>query len=252
VGSRVVASVASGVPAAHLHGGARRDGQGVVLQQLGVGEDVGADPAGGLGEAGPLAPVGRAVGSSSRVSSRVAATASTATSTAAGVIDDLGRPERFLHMLRVFKVTSPLSVGSYILSPFSALASAPAGLRLLELKPVLDLGAKVLPFLPSLAGAFPVLPTARLSRGRPGRAAGADPAGCGGRRRAAGRGIAADRDGCLRGGHGQPEGPEVHGDSRSSRPPTSAALRVHSRASCACAVPAISRSARRGRPLPGA
>lgn len=28
---------------------------------------------------------------------------------------DLGRPERFLHMLRMFKVTSPMSVGSWIL-----------------------------------------------------------------------------------------------------------------------------------------
>ncbi len=43
------------------------------------------------------------------------------------LIHDLGRPERFLHMLRVFKVTSPLSVGSYILAPFSALAAAAAG-----------------------------------------------------------------------------------------------------------------------------
>ena len=42
------------------------------------------------------------------------------------LIDDLGRPERFLHMLRVFKPTSPLSVGSYILSPFSAFTSATA------------------------------------------------------------------------------------------------------------------------------
>jgi len=73
------------------------------------------------------------------------------------LIDDLGRPERFLHMLRVFKPTSPLSVGSYILSPFSALASAAAAIRLLDLKPVLALGTKVLPFLPALAGAFPVL-----------------------------------------------------------------------------------------------
>jgi len=73
------------------------------------------------------------------------------------LIDDLGRPERFLHMLRVFKVTSPLSVGSYILSPFSALASAAAGVRLLELAPVLRTAAKVLPFLPKLAGAFPAL-----------------------------------------------------------------------------------------------
>jgi formate-dependent nitrite reductase membrane component NrfD len=73
------------------------------------------------------------------------------------LIDDLGRPERFLHMLRVFKVTSPLSVGSYILSPFSALASAAAAFRLLDLKPVMGLGTKVLPFLPKVAGAIPVL-----------------------------------------------------------------------------------------------
>jgi hypothetical protein len=38
------------------------------------------------------------------------------------LIHDLGRPERFLHMLRVFKPTSPLSVGTYSLSPFSAAA----------------------------------------------------------------------------------------------------------------------------------
>ncbi|MGY5882397.1 NrfD/PsrC family molybdoenzyme membrane anchor subunit [Modestobacter lacusdianchii] len=73
------------------------------------------------------------------------------------LIDDLGRPERFLHMLRVFKVTSPLSVGSYILSPFSALTSAAAAFRLLDLKPVMGLGTKVLPFLPRIAGAIPVL-----------------------------------------------------------------------------------------------
>jgi polysulfide reductase-like protein len=40
------------------------------------------------------------------------------------LIHDLGRPERFLHMLRVFKPTSPLSVGSWILSPFAAFSSA--------------------------------------------------------------------------------------------------------------------------------
>src|SRR5262249_24572570 len=31
------------------------------------------------------------------------------------LIRDLGRPERFLNMFRVFKVTSPMSVGSWIL-----------------------------------------------------------------------------------------------------------------------------------------
>ena len=32
------------------------------------------------------------------------------------LIKDLGRPERFLNMLRVFKITSPMSVGTWILS----------------------------------------------------------------------------------------------------------------------------------------
>ena len=47
------------------------------------------------------------------------------------LIDDLGRPARFLHMLRVFKPTSPLSVGTYILSPFSAAAAGTAVAELL-------------------------------------------------------------------------------------------------------------------------
>ncbi|GAA3181065.1 polysulfide reductase NrfD [Blastococcus jejuensis] len=47
------------------------------------------------------------------------------------LIHDLGRPERFLHMLRVFKPTSPLSVGTYILSPFSAATGATAAVELL-------------------------------------------------------------------------------------------------------------------------
>jgi hypothetical protein len=38
------------------------------------------------------------------------------------LVHDLGRPERFLNMLRVFKPTSPLSVGSYILAPFATFA----------------------------------------------------------------------------------------------------------------------------------
>jgi hypothetical protein len=42
------------------------------------------------------------------------------------LIHDLGRPARFLNMLRVIKPTSPLSVGTWILSPFAAFASAAA------------------------------------------------------------------------------------------------------------------------------
>ncbi|MGH7760205.1 MAG: NrfD/PsrC family molybdoenzyme membrane anchor subunit [Candidatus Dormibacteraceae bacterium] len=36
------------------------------------------------------------------------------------LIDDLGRPERFLNMLRVFKPTSPMSVGTWVLAGFGA------------------------------------------------------------------------------------------------------------------------------------
>ncbi|HEY6494448.1 MAG TPA: NrfD/PsrC family molybdoenzyme membrane anchor subunit, partial [Trebonia sp.] len=35
---------------------------------------------------------------------------------AAALVHDLGRPERFLNMLRVIKLTSPMSLGSWILS----------------------------------------------------------------------------------------------------------------------------------------
>jgi formate-dependent nitrite reductase membrane component NrfD len=42
------------------------------------------------------------------------------------LIADLGRPERFLNMLRVFKVTSPMSVGSWILSATGTAVAAAA------------------------------------------------------------------------------------------------------------------------------
>src|SRR5262249_24152582 len=56
---------------------------------------------------------------------RIAA-AGAATGGTAALVHDLERPERFLNMLRVFKPTSPLSVGSFVLEPFSALAGAAA------------------------------------------------------------------------------------------------------------------------------
>jgi len=54
---------------------------------------------------------------------RSAAAAGAAAGTVA-LIHDLGRPERFLNMLRVLKPTSPLSVGSFILAPFGGLSAA--------------------------------------------------------------------------------------------------------------------------------
>ena len=50
------------------------------------------------------------------------------------LVHDLGRPERFHHMLRVAKVTSPMSVGTWILTlygPFAGLAAVAEGRGLL-------------------------------------------------------------------------------------------------------------------------
>lgn len=65
---------------------------------------------------------------------RLAAATGAAAGTVA-LIHDLGRPERFLNMLRVIKPTSPLSVGSFILAPFSALSGAAAASNVTGLLP---------------------------------------------------------------------------------------------------------------------
>jgi hypothetical protein len=78
---------------------------------------------------------------------RVAAAGGASAGTVA-LISDLGRPERFLNMLRVVKPTSPLSVGSFILAPFSALSGAAVASQLTGRLPRLGrlagLGAAVL------------------------------------------------------------------------------------------------------------
>lgn len=59
------------------------------------------------------------------------------------LVHDLGRPARFLNMLRVFKPTSPLSVGSWILAPFASLASLAAASELTGLAPKVGRAAGV-------------------------------------------------------------------------------------------------------------
>jgi formate-dependent nitrite reductase membrane component NrfD len=63
------------------------------------------------------------------------------------LISDLGRPERFLHMLRVFKVTSPMSVGSWILFASSGAANTAAALELLGILKPLKAFAETVSFL---------------------------------------------------------------------------------------------------------
>ena len=53
------------------------------------------------------------------------------------LVSDLGRPERFHHMLRVFKVTSPMNVGAWVLTVSGGASTTAAALELLDrLKPV--------------------------------------------------------------------------------------------------------------------
>ena len=75
------------------------------------------------------------------------------------LIHDLGRPSRFLNMLRVFKPTSPLSVGSWILSPFAAAATAAAASEVTGVAPALGrlAGWGAAAFGPPLAGYTGVL-----------------------------------------------------------------------------------------------
>jgi hypothetical protein len=55
---------------------------------------------------------------------------------------DLGRPERFLNMLRVFKVTSPMSVGSWVMTFSTLSSSTAAALEFLELGEPVKLGCE--------------------------------------------------------------------------------------------------------------
>jgi len=54
------------------------------------------------------------------------------------LISDLGRPERFLNMLRVFKIQSPMSVGAWVLALFGSTSGAAAFAELVERR--LDIG----------------------------------------------------------------------------------------------------------------
>ncbi len=68
------------------------------------------------------------------------------------LVADLGRPERFLHMLRVFRARSPMSLGSWVLTGYGALSGTSAVLQAAE---------------DGLLGERPRL--ASISRGWPGR-----------------------------------------------------------------------------------
>lgn len=53
----------------------------------------------------------------------------------AALVADLGRPERFLNMMRTVKLTSPMSVGTWILSAYAGFAGVTTGAEVLRLLP---------------------------------------------------------------------------------------------------------------------
>jgi len=104
---------------------------------------------GGLAGAGSVLAAGAAqtgrtaMGRAMKVSSAVAIGAS-----AVALVHDLGRPARFANMLRVLKPTSPMSIGSWLLSAYAPAAGAAALLdvtgRLPRLGRAATLGAAML------------------------------------------------------------------------------------------------------------
>ncbi|MGH8981225.1 MAG: NrfD/PsrC family molybdoenzyme membrane anchor subunit [Acidimicrobiales bacterium] len=57
------------------------------------------------------------------------------------LVHDLGRPSRFLNMLRVFKVTSPMSVGSWLLAVFGPATMVAAASELSGIAPTVGVAA---------------------------------------------------------------------------------------------------------------
>jgi hypothetical protein len=62
---------------------------------------------------------------------------------AVALVHDLGRPDRFLNMLRVFKPSSPMSVGSWLLVGYGPVAGAAAVSELTGIMPAAGLAATV-------------------------------------------------------------------------------------------------------------
>lgn len=82
---------------------------------------------GGLAGAGSVLAAGAQL-TGRRATARALKTASAlaVTGSVAALVHDLGRPQRFVNMLRVFKPTSPMSMGSWLLAGYGPAAGAAA------------------------------------------------------------------------------------------------------------------------------
>ncbi|GAO10423.1 NrfD/PsrC family molybdoenzyme membrane anchor subunit [Streptomyces lydicamycinicus] len=82
---------------------------------------------GGLAGAGSVLAAGaQLTGRTTLATSLKVSSLAAVSLSAAALINDLGRPARFTHMLRVLKPTSPMSVGSWLLGGYGPMAGAAA------------------------------------------------------------------------------------------------------------------------------
>jgi DMSO reductase anchor subunit len=122
------------VPDAELHS---YYGQPIINQPVWKGRDIaGYFFLGGLAGAASVMAAGahlsgrRTLGRALKVGAAVAAALSTA-----ALVHDLGRPARFVNMLRTFKPTSPMSVGSWVLASYAPAATVAAASDLTGIAP---------------------------------------------------------------------------------------------------------------------
>ena len=96
------------------------------------------------GLSGAAATMGAAAAATGRPDLATAGRVASAAAAMGGtgfLIAELGRPERFLHMLRVAKLTSPMSMGSWLLAAHAGLASGAAASDITGLLPALGTAA---------------------------------------------------------------------------------------------------------------
>jgi formate-dependent nitrite reductase membrane component NrfD len=87
---------------------------------------------GGLAGGSVLLAAGARLTGDHRLARRCLVSASAATAVSGALlVADLGKPERFLNMLRVAKVTSPMSVGTWVLSAFGSATTVATASELL-------------------------------------------------------------------------------------------------------------------------
>ncbi|HEV7529733.1 MAG TPA: NrfD/PsrC family molybdoenzyme membrane anchor subunit [Solirubrobacteraceae bacterium] len=92
--------------------------------------------AGGLAGASSILAAGGELSGRPRLARRCKLCASAALGASlVALVHDLGRPGRFLNMLRVFKPTSPMSVGSWLLGAYGPLNGIAAGSDVLGIAP---------------------------------------------------------------------------------------------------------------------